>query len=110
MSLFHVCPKCATQTHSLHAEGCEIEQCANCGGYRGTCYCDNDDIPRLVFDGELPGARAARRFGWFTRYTELGWERCYASDEGAAEDFQRIQFEAWWNPERAEWTKLRTDM
>ena len=105
VSLFTACPICKTQTGDMHAEDCDIEQCMTCGGYRALCYCDNDDAARLAFDGDLPGAQAARRFGWFIRYAEFGFEQCAAEDEGATEDIQRVQFEAWWVSERKDWAK-----
>ena len=107
MNSFTMCPGCKAQTGSYHAEGCEIEQCSACGGERSACFCETDEHPRIAFDGEFPGAQAARNLGWFTRYTDAGWERCTAADEGAVEDVHRVLFDACWVPDRREWTRQR---
>ena len=59
----------------------------------------------MPFAGEFPGTSAARLFGWFTRYTNEGWERCSASDDGAAEDIHRVHDEACWSAERRSWER-----
>lgn len=105
MNVFDACPGCRVAKGSLHVVGCDLEQCASCGADPTACTCPEQAPARVAFGGEFPGTSAARQFGWFTRYTEQGWERCSASDAGATEDLHRVHVEACWIPERQDWVR-----
>lgn len=90
---------------ALHVAGCDLEQCPECGDELAACACPAEPAERVAFGGEFPGTSAARHFGWFTRYTDQGWERCSETDEGAIEDLHRVHDEAFWIPERRDWVR-----
>ena len=37
------CGDCAVIKGELHVEGCDVERCANCGGQRISCECNDDE-------------------------------------------------------------------
>ncbi len=104
------CPACHALPGQLHREDCPAEQCPYCGGQLGDCQfdCCQDDIPidfqcprfqqdRLPWDGDWPGARECRRWGWYVRQTAWGWVECDMLAPGACLDLQRLLIEARWD-------------
>jgi hypothetical protein len=107
------CPVCGARPEELHKPGCDIEQCAYCGGQSSRCGCfDEDplddefqDSVRLRWAGEWPGKRECREFGWYAKWTEGGWEPCDPGDEGAIEDLDRLQAQTVWDRSESRWVR-----
>jgi hypothetical protein len=93
------CPRCGVPPGSMHDDWCVLEQCANCGRWGLSCFCDPEVIAvRLPWTGEWPGLAECREFGWYSRRAPKGWVSCERDHPEAAEDLNRLLVEAEWDP------------
>lgn len=100
------CPDCGVAPGEFHREGCDVEQCAQCGRQRLSCGCERSGTARLPWTGEWPGAVACRIFGWYARLDpKIGWIPCAPEDPEAVEDLNRLYAEAVWDPKTARFVR-----
>lgn len=99
------CHDCGALPGHLHTIGCDVERCPMCGCQRIGCTC-RTNAPRIAWTGIWPGVEECRRFGWYAKMTETGWEPCAAADAGATEDLNRLHGgEAQWDVAAQQWTR-----
>lgn len=94
------CPDCGATPGEMHAQGCDVERCPNCGGQAITCGCLGLR-PLLAWTGIWPGVAECQEFGWYARLvpgSKHVWVRCAATDDGASPDLNRLYAEGVWDP------------
>jgi hypothetical protein len=92
------CGDCGAAVGALHAPGCDVELCADCGEQAIGCSCERRVRPRLAWTGYWPGEVECREFGWWARFVPgSGWVRCAPTDVGAGPDLNRLHVDATWD-------------
>ena len=100
------CPDCKAEPGERHREWDYIARCRVTGLQLVACgptYDLDDDGEEIlveadhecgpdIWDGEFPGVKRCREFGWFKDDPEFG----------TTEDINRL-ISAWWNPETETW-------
>lgn len=90
------CHDCRAKPGELHALGCDVEQCPDCGCQTISCRCNYGrdakpwpfrDNPRLPWTGVWPGEENARELGV------------------TLNDLNALRFR--WNPGTAKWEPFR---
>ena len=99
------CPDCGAKPGELHAEGCDIERCPECGFQRISCECAEESHPRIPWTGEWYGVAECQELGFYCRYDDVTgcWIECAATDMHAAPDFTRLYAECYWNATQQKW-------
>lgn len=83
------CGDCAVPPGSMHEDGCDVARCAFNGYQR--LQCDHPgDACNTVWTGLWPGTEECIEYGWYTRWTDHGWESCTKDAEGAQPDLNRL--------------------
>ena len=107
------CPDCGAEPDELHAFGCDVERCPQCGGQLLSCSCfagcDDEDaiVGRMPWAGEWPGLAECREFGlWCQRNPDgPGWLPCARDVPGATEDLNRLPTACTWDPAARQWVR-----
>lgn len=100
------CPACKSKPNGLHASGCDVEQCPECGWQLLTCWCPrkHDAIPpenRMPWTGDWPNVAQCREYGlWCTRY---GLVQCDSTHLEAMPDITRLLNEGEWDKSSRKW-------
>jgi hypothetical protein len=104
------CPDCGVPAGVMHEQGCDLEQCPNCGRQLLTCNCSDDQRAcRLPWPGQWPGVAECRTFGWYARLLPgEGWVPCERDEPGAMEDLNRLPMEAEWDPLQMRYVQKET--
>lgn len=102
-----VCHDCHAKPGEPHDDGCDTARCLQTGGQRLACA-KRHDHGRDIWTGMWPGEAECREFGWFSRFTERGWERCAEDAPGAGPDLNRLRTgEAQWDRKVRRWVLPR---
>jgi hypothetical protein len=80
------CHDCGIKPGQAHKPGCDIERCSSCGQQKLGCECEDHDPLFARWTGVWPGYAEARELGLFTKWTDKGWQKCYAFDPEAKPD------------------------
>jgi hypothetical protein len=104
------CNDCGVAVDEYHQDGCDVERCPVCGGQYISCDCDYDcnESPekRIKWNGEWPGKKECREFGWYSKFVEgKGWVKCPKEDPKATEDLNRLAIEAVWDVKLSRYVK-----
>lgn len=95
------CPDCGAEPEEQHGNGCDVEQCPDCGHQLISCDCDEITMPRLPWTGEWPGVMECREFGWYSKMVPgRGWIPCDKDDPEAHENLNRLHMGAVWSKEK----------
>ena len=86
----NLCHDCGAKPGELHEYGCDVEHCPTCGHQLISCDHRFKESSRMPWTGEWPGKAECRAFGWYSKWTTHGWERCSKSDPDAHEDLDRL--------------------
>lgn len=100
------CQDCGAQPGQPHADGCDTARCLQTGMQRLSCTmrhnCGDD-----IWAGQWPGEADAIRLGWYSRFTDHGWQRCGPGDPGAGPDLNRLRpMSARWDKKTRRWEAL----
>lgn len=107
------CPQCGAEPGERHRDWDDIVRCAVTGSQFISCeggseflfelaggkegeYVHDHECKPDVWDGEWPGVKACREFGWYTSEDSI-W--------GFGEDLNSLTTRAKWNPETEKWEK-----
>lgn len=113
------CGDCGAYPGQQHSEGCDVARCLWTGDQRLKCTFDDDDddgfaeephdCGKDIWTGRWPGEAECEEFGWWTRWTDNGWERCGPDAPGARPDLNRLNGMqgASWNREAKRWVQWR---
>ena len=102
------CPDCRVVVGEYHKDMCDVERCSVCGGQYISCDCESDEEPdkRFKWEGEWPGKKECREFGWYSKFVDgKGWVKCSKDDPEATEDLNRLAVEAVWNEKLSRYVK-----
>lgn len=121
------CHDCGAAPGTEHADGCDTARCLatgrqrlSCDGWHVTETLSGHGVPlgiqeahdcgRDIWTGKWPGEDDAIRLGFWTRWTDNGWERCGPGDPDAQPDLNRLnEFNARWDPAGHRWEALSDD-
>jgi hypothetical protein len=107
------CPACGTVKGQTHVGGCDVARCRNSGSQYISCDLaevdeDGEYLPDElashhclpdVWDGEWPGTKQCREFGWYTTMKDLN------GADVVCPDYNRLLFSCKWNIETQRWEK-----
>lgn len=97
------CPDCGVAPGELHASGCDVERCPQCGLQAFSCGHDATER-RMPWTGEWHGFAQCRELGWYARPVPgRGWVPCAATDEGATPDLNRLFGTCRWDAQAQRW-------
>lgn len=100
------CGDCAVAPGQPHTEGCDVARCLETGDQRISCGEDHDH-GRDIWTGTWPGEAECVEFGWYSVFTENGWQRCTADTPYAGPDLNRLhRGDADWDRESGRWVKM----
>lgn len=51
----------------------------------------------LPWDGAWPGTRECRQYGFWSKWTDDGWQKCSANDPDAGEDLNELAIRSVWD-------------
>jgi hypothetical protein len=105
------CPDCAALPGEWHARGCDIEQCACCGGQAVHCDTDDHSIPlddRLPWTGLWPREAEAIKYGWYCNQTPNGWRSCGPDHPDGVPDLNRVRREMVWERDTKRYAHKRS--
>lgn len=54
----------------------------------------------LSWDGTWPGVRECREYGFWSKLTDEGWQKCSVDDPEASEDLNTLVMRCVWNKEQ----------
>ena len=104
------CHDCGAQPGELHNPGCAVERCPDCGGQALQClhshgdriFCENTSNEVLTsdllpWDGEWPGVKECREYGFYCKMTQHGWQPCSPNEPGAREDLNTLIRKCLWD-------------
>lgn len=57
----------------------------------------------LPWEGVYPGTKECIEFGWHSKWTDAGWQKAKAGDEGAGPNLNRLCAEAKWSKGKRRW-------
>lgn len=102
-----ICGDCGVSPGELHQDGCDVEQCPNCGGQYLSCGCDDQpDSERIKWDGEWPGKAECREYGFWCKFIPgFGWYETTSTDKDATEDLNRLYQDCRWDKAAKRWVK-----
>jgi hypothetical protein len=119
------CRDCGVEPGNPHLNGCDTARCLWTGGQRLQCdsslaadccralraagrddladelayHLDlddpNHDCGEDIWTGIWPGEEECIEFGWYTKWTDHGWEKCEADDPDATPDLNRLIYAKW---------------
>lgn len=98
------CNDCGVKPGELHAQGCDVERCPDCGGQYITCDCvrQSPKWPRIPWSGQWPGVKECREYNLYSKMVpNKGWIPCDKDDPGASEDLNRLHIDYVWDPRQA---------
>lgn len=91
------CHDCRAKPGEMHMNGCDTEQCPDCGWQLISCSCKRRVIRnRIPWDGEFPGKKECREFNLWCRWGPP-WIPCEQSHPDAREDINRLYEVAIWD-------------
>ena len=103
------CPDCCVMVGELHAKGCDIERCPDCGYPWFGCSHRPENLayPRIPWTGERPGDTECAEFGWYAILDPEapGWIACEPGTPGSTPDINRLYKEAAWDPKQARFVR-----
>lgn len=109
------CPECGVGIGEPHELLCNVAPCLATGLVRLGCregvsgsWAHN--CGSAVWEGDWPGHRECREFGWHVRWDAEagGWVRCSADEPGSGPDLSRLYDQALWDVDRQRWVQRRT--
>jgi ribosomal protein L37AE/L43A len=90
------CPDCGVGPGEVHALGCDVEQCAKCGGQ--LLGCGHRPKSRLPWTGIWPGVEECREYGFFAVLMPgIEWQPCHPDAPDAHPDINRLASECRWD-------------
>jgi hypothetical protein len=95
------CPDCGVEPGAIHNKGCDVEQCARCGGQRLGCGCRKLRSTKSRWTGIWPGVEECHQYGFFALlgHEGEGWIPCGPNEPGAQPDINRLVTEGRWDRE-----------
>ena len=112
------CPECSVPPRHLHLLGCDMEQCARCGGrFKNRCCFDDfaGDADRIPWPGQSVGVAECEQYGFFATasfalLTANGVSMgnvtpCDRDEPGAIPDLGRLLSECKWDPQLRSFVK-----
>lgn len=93
------CPDCGVEIGTPHDINCDVARCLVTGGQRLSCdnHRDRTDCGEDIWTGKWPGVMECEEFGWYSIFTDRGWQSCTKDTPGATADLNRLADEGVWD-------------